>query len=168
MQTGSVNLVVGDTNHVRDIFVRAGFTASLLDTVDGGDQLPAGGIPGVFTGVNFGLGQHQKEMDKLAAFQPGKPLVVTEYWPGWFDYWGHPHQTRRLETQLEDLDYILHRGAGINLYMFHGGTSFVTKEVATQQRRQISMDGARTRCGDPNQCPLHHKPNGTPRTQCVP
>src|SRR5437764_812570 len=36
--------------HMRDIFVRAGFTASLLDTVDGGDQLPAGGIPGVFTG----------------------------------------------------------------------------------------------------------------------
>jgi beta-galactosidase len=63
-------------------------------------------------------------MDKLAAFQPGKPLVVTEYWPGWFDYWGHPHQTRRLETQLEDLDYILNRGSGINLYMFHGGTSF--------------------------------------------
>jgi beta-galactosidase len=110
--------------HMRDIFVRAGFTASLLDTVDGGDQLPAGGIPGVFTGVNFGIGQHQPEMDKLAAFQPGKPLVVTEYWPGWFDYWGHPHQTRRLETQLEDLDYILHRGDGINLYMFHGGTSF--------------------------------------------
>jgi beta-galactosidase len=109
--------------HMRDIFVRAGFTGSLLDTVDGGDELPYGGIPGVFTGVNFGIGQHQAEMDKLAAFQPGKPLVVTEYWPGWFDYWGHPHQTRRLETQLEDLDYILERG-GINLYMFHGGTSF--------------------------------------------
>ncbi len=110
--------------HMRDIFVRAGFTDSLLDTVDGGDELPYGGIPGVFTGVNFGIGQHQAEMDKLAAFQPGKPLVVTEYWPGWFDYWGHPHQTRRLETQLEDLDYILNRGSGINLYMFHGGTSF--------------------------------------------
>ena len=110
--------------HMRDIFLRAGFTASLLDTVDGGNELPDGGVPGVFTGVNFGIGQHQPEMDKLAAFQPGKPLVVTEYWPGWFDYWGHPHQTRRLETQLEDLDYILHRGSGINLYMFHGGTSF--------------------------------------------
>src|SRR5438270_6904097 len=110
--------------HMRDIFLRAGFTGSLLDTVDGGDELPYGGIPGVFTGVNFGLGQHQSQMDKLAAFQPNKPLVVTEYWPGWFDYWGHPHQTRRLETQLEDLDYILNRGDGINLYMFHGGTSF--------------------------------------------
>jgi beta-galactosidase len=110
--------------HMRDIFVRAGFTASLLDTVDGGNELPAGGVPGVFTGVNFGTGQHQPEMDKLAAFQPGKPLLVTEYWPGWFDYWGHPHQTRALQAQIEDVDYILNRGAGINLYMFHGGTSF--------------------------------------------
>ena len=110
--------------HMRDIFLRAGFTGSLLDTVDGGDELPAGGIPGVFTGVNFGIGQHQREIDKLEAFQPGKPLFVTEYWPGWFDYWGHPHQTRPLPAQLEDIDYILHRGSGINLYMFHGGTSF--------------------------------------------
>jgi beta-galactosidase len=110
--------------HMRDIFVRAGFTASLLDTVDGGDELPFGGVPGVFTGVNFGTGEHQPEMDKLAAFQPGKPLLVTEYWPGWFDYWGHPHQTRPLPAQVEDIDYILNRGAGINLYMFHGGTSF--------------------------------------------
>jgi len=110
--------------HMHDIFLRAGFTDSLLDTVDGGDELPAGGVPGVFTGVNFGIGQHQSQMDKLAAFQSGKPLFVSEYWPGWFDYWGHPHQTRPLDAQLEDLDYILNRGAGINLYMFHGGTSF--------------------------------------------
>jgi beta-galactosidase len=110
--------------HMRDIFLRAGFTSSLLDTVDGGEELPAGGVRGVFTGVNFGVGEHQKEMDLLAAFQPDKPLLVTEYWPGWFDYWGHPHQTRPLDAQLEDLDYILNRGSGINLYMFHGGTSF--------------------------------------------
>ena len=110
--------------HMRDIFVRAGFTDSLLDTVDGGDELPNGGIPGVFTGVNFGVGSSKKEIPKLAAFQPGKPLLVTEYWPGWFDYWGHPHQTRPLQPQLDDLDYILSHGNGINLYMFHGGTSF--------------------------------------------
>jgi beta-galactosidase len=110
--------------HMRDIFVRAGFTDSLLDTVDGGEELALGGIPGVFTGVNFGVGSSKKEIALLAAFQPNKPLLVTEYWPGWFDYWGHPHQTRPLQPQLDDLDYILSHGNGINLYMFHGGTSF--------------------------------------------
>ena len=110
--------------HMRDIFVRAGFTDSLLDTVDGGEELPFGGVPGVFTGVNFGVGDSKKQIPLLAAFQPNKPLLVTEYWPGWFDYWGHPHQTRPLQPQLDDLDYILSHGNGINLYMFHGGTSF--------------------------------------------
>jgi beta-galactosidase len=110
--------------HMRDIFVHAGFTDSLLDTVDGGSDLPAGGIPGVYTGVNFGVGGSKKGLDALAAFQPGKPLMVTEYWPGWFDAWGHPHETRPLDVQIADLDYILEHGSGINLYMFHGGTSF--------------------------------------------
>jgi beta-galactosidase len=110
--------------HMRDIFVHAGFTSSLLDTVDGAGDLSTGGVPGVYTGVNFGTGDHQKGLDALAAFQPGKPLFVSEYWPGWFDAWGHPHQTRPTAPQLEDLDYILRQGSGINLYMFHGGTSF--------------------------------------------
>ena len=47
------------------------------------------------------------------------------------------------------------------------GAFIVTAEVGNQQRRQISMDFARTRCGDPNKCPLHHNPCGTPPTQCV-
>jgi beta-galactosidase len=110
--------------HMRDIFLNAGFTDSLLDTVDGYKELAAGGIPGVFTGVNFGIDKHQIGMDTVASFQPGKPLFVSEYWPGWFDFWGEPHQTRPTQPQLDDVDYILHRGAGINLYMFHGGTDF--------------------------------------------
>jgi beta-galactosidase len=106
------------------IFKDAGFTASMLDTVDGFNDLAKGEVPGIFAGVNFGIGNHQKGMDAAAKFRPGQPIFVTEYWPGWFDSWGHPHQTRPTAPQLEDLDYILRHGAGINLYMFHGGTSF--------------------------------------------
>jgi beta-galactosidase len=107
-----------------EIFKSAGFTASMLDTVDGFGDLAKGEVPGIFAGVNFGIGNHQKGMDAAAAFRPGQPIFVTEYWPGWFDAWGHPHQTRPTGPQLEDVDYILSHGAGINLYMFHGGTSF--------------------------------------------
>jgi beta-galactosidase len=63
-------------------------------------------------------------MDALAKARPGQALFVSEYWPGWFDHWGHPHETRPVAPQIEDIDYILSRGAGINVYMFHGGTSF--------------------------------------------
>jgi beta-galactosidase len=107
-----------------DLFRLAGFTDSMLDTVDGSGDLAKGAVPGIFAGVNFGIGNHQKGMDAAAAFRPGQPIFVTEYWPGWFDSWGHPHQTRPTAPQLEDVDYILSHGAGINLYMFHGGTSF--------------------------------------------
>jgi beta-galactosidase len=110
--------------HMRDIVLHAGFDASMLDTVDGFGDLAKGEIPGVFAGVNFGLGNHKKGMDAAAAFRPGAPIFVTEYWPGWFDSWGHPHQTRPTGPQLEDVDYMLKHGAGLNLYMFHGGTSF--------------------------------------------
>jgi len=107
-----------------DLFHAAGFNDSLLDTVDGFNDLAKGAVPGVFAGTNFGIGNHQKGMDAAAVFRPGAPIFVTEYWPGWFDSWGHPHQTRPTPPQLEDVDYILSHGAGLNLYMFHGGTDF--------------------------------------------
>lgn len=110
--------------HLRDVFVRAGFTDSLLYTADNWRNIRRGVLPDVYAATNFGIRNHEKGMDALAEVRPGQPLFVSEYWPGWFDHWGHPHETRPVEPQLEDLDYILKRGAGVNIYMFHGGTSF--------------------------------------------
>ncbi|MDW5266891.1 MULTISPECIES: beta-galactosidase [Acidobacteriaceae] len=110
--------------HLHQIFLHAGFTDSLLYTADNWRNIPNGSIPGLYAATNFGIGNHQGGMDALAKLRPDAPLFVSEYWPGWFDSWGHPHETRPIGPQIEDLDYILKRGAGINIYMFHGGTSF--------------------------------------------
>jgi beta-galactosidase len=110
--------------HLHDIYLKLGFTDSLLYTADNWRHIPEGSIPGVFAATNFGINNHQRGMDNLAAARPGQPLFVSEYWPGWFDHWGHPHETRPVAPQIEDIDYILNRGTGINIYMFHGGTSF--------------------------------------------
>jgi beta-galactosidase len=110
--------------HLHQIFLHAGFTDSLLYTADNWRNIPNGSIPGLFAATNFGIGNHKGGMDALEKVRPGAPLFVSEYWPGWFDSWGHPHETRPIGPQIEDLDYILKRGAGINIYMFHGGTSF--------------------------------------------
>lgn len=110
--------------HLHQIFLHAGFTDSLLYTADNWRNIPKGSIPGLFAATNFGIGNHQGGMDALEKVRPNAPLFVSEYWPGWFDSWGHPHETRPIGPQIEDLDYILKRGAGINIYMFHGGTSF--------------------------------------------
>ena len=111
-------------SHLHDIYVKLGFTDSLLYTADNWRHIPEGSIPGLFAATNFGINNHQHGMDNLAAARPGQALFVSEYWPGWFDHWGHPHETRPIAPQIEDIDYILNRGAGINIYMFHGGTSF--------------------------------------------
>ena len=69
--------------------------------------------------------------------RPGQALFVSEYWPGWFDHWGHPHETRPIAPQLEDIDYILTRGTGINIYMFQGGTSFGFIRRLQLHQRQV-------------------------------
>lgn len=110
--------------HMKEIFLRAGFDASMLYTVDPSKSLAAGELSGVFSGVNFGTGGAERGLTALAKERPGQPLFATEYWPGWFDHWGHPHETRSTETQIADLRYILDHKASVNIYMFHGGTSF--------------------------------------------
>ena len=110
--------------HLHDIYVKLGFTDSFLYTADNWRHIPEGSMPGLYASVNFGIKNHQGGMDALAKARPGQALFVSEYWPGWFDHWGHPHETRPIAPQLEDIDYILTRGAGINIYMFEGGTSF--------------------------------------------
>lgn len=110
--------------HMKDIFLKAGFTDSLLYTTDPTRGLEHGSLEGTFAAVNFGVGRAEPGLAALAALRPGQPLLAAEYWPGWFDHWGQPHITRPVEPQLKDLDYILSKKASVNLYMFHGGTSF--------------------------------------------
>jgi beta-galactosidase len=56
---------------------------------------------------------------------PNQPPVWTECWTGWYDVWGAPHHRR----PTEDLCAAVARfcavgGAGINYYMWLGGTNF--------------------------------------------
>uniref|UniRef100_A0A3P8U8A9 Beta-galactosidase n=1 Tax=Amphiprion percula TaxID=161767 RepID=A0A3P8U8A9_AMPPE len=95
----------------------------LLLTSDNWEGLRYGGMDGVLKTINlqrlsFGAIQH------LADMQPQKPLMVMEYWSGWFDVWGEHHHVFHAEDMLAVVSEILERGVSINLYMFHGGTSF--------------------------------------------
>ena len=58
--------------------------------------------------------------------QPQHPLMVMEFWTGWFDHWGEKHLGRNISPQdfNKELRNILAEGASVNLYMFHGGTNF--------------------------------------------
>ncbi|CAL1528316.1 unnamed protein product, partial [Lymnaea stagnalis] len=52
------------------------------------------------------------------------PLMVMEFWTGWFDHWGYPHETRSVDILEKTLNYALEESSNVNFYMFHGGTNF--------------------------------------------
>lgn len=110
--------------HIYDLIAGAGFGESLLYTADGPEQLPNGTLPGVPAVVNFGPGQAQAAFRALADFRPGQPLMAGEYWAGWFDHWGGKHEVTDTALQTRDLEWMLGQGYSVNLYMFHGGSTF--------------------------------------------
>jgi len=83
-----------------------------------------GSIPGVFMTANFKY-EGTENMEKLLEYQPNRPILVSEFWPGWFDHWFEPiHNILNLEEFEQILLNIFNYKASVNFYMFHGGTNF--------------------------------------------
>ncbi len=61
---------------------------------------------------------------RFRAAQPNAPLLMTEFWCGWFDRWGGEHQRRSARSIARIALEALGCGAQFNYYMFHGGTNF--------------------------------------------
>lgn len=125
---------------IRDALRSAGFTDSLTYTADGADELAAGTLPDVDAVVNFGPGDAKEEFAKLQKFRPGRPSMSGEYWDGWFDHWGEHHHATDTNQQAQELDWILSQGYSINLYMFHGGTSFGFMNGANWDHKNYEPD----------------------------
>lgn len=110
--------------HIRDTLTRAGFGDSILYTADGPGRLANGTLPDVLAVANFGPGEAKGGFAALSKFEPGKPMMTGEYWDGWFDSWGENHARTNAVQQAEELEWMLQQGYSVNLYMFHGGTTF--------------------------------------------
>lgn len=111
-------------NAIRDMMVSRGMDV-LLFTSDGPEDfmLQGGTVDGVLATVNFGS-RAVDAFAKLRRYQPQGPLMVMEFWDGWFDHWMEPHANRPAEDVAQVTEDILGAGASLNFYMFHGGTSF--------------------------------------------
>ncbi|XP_064489747.1 beta-galactosidase-like [Ornithodoros turicata] len=115
------------TAHLRDV-VRSyvGDDVILYSTDGDSDSLvKCGKNEGVYTTVDFG-----PATDVIEAYavqrrhQLRGPLVNSEYYPGWLDVWGQPHVQVPSVLVALTLEAMLRRNASVNVYMFHGGTSF--------------------------------------------
>ena len=109
---------------IHRILIDSGFTKSMLYTADGADELPNGTLPELPAVINFGTGGAKEEFAKLDKFRPAGPRMCGEYWAGWFDHWGEHHHTESPREEADELKWMLEQGFSVNLYMFHGGTSF--------------------------------------------
>lgn len=80
----------------------------------------------ILTTGNFGSRSKENFKD-LKDFQESKgkkwPLMVMEFWDGWFNRWGDPIVRRDGQDLADDVAEALDEGS-VNLYMFHGGTNF--------------------------------------------
>jgi beta-galactosidase len=112
---------------IRTALVEAGFTKSQLYTADGPEQVPAGSLPDLPVGINFGgekVGDAQAAFATLKKVRPEGPFFNSEYWAGWFDHWGGKHAHTNAGAQAANLKWMLEQGYSVSIYMFHGGTSF--------------------------------------------
>ncbi|KAM7374831.1 hypothetical protein PAMP_007468 [Pampus punctatissimus] len=67
---------------------------------------------------------NQRDIQDLNAIQPNSPTMVMDYWTGWYDVWGNLHHVLPPEDMVSTMREMLRRGMSVNLYMFHGGSSF--------------------------------------------
>jgi beta-galactosidase len=109
---------------IHHLLLDSGFDRAMLYTADGADELSNGSLPELPAVINFGSGSAKDEFAKLAKIRPNAPRMCGEYWDGWFDHWGGKHHTTDPTAEAEELKWMLEQGDSVNLYMFHGGTSF--------------------------------------------
>ncbi|XP_060086110.1 beta-galactosidase-like [Ylistrum balloti] len=117
------------TEHLRDkVIFHLGKDVVLFTTDNAIDPfIECGKIPGVYSTIDFGITEYEKPTEKFKhqrRFEPNGPLVNSEFYTGWLDYWGSKHQVRSTEKVAKDLDELLRYGANVNMYMFEGGTNF--------------------------------------------
>lgn len=87
-------------------------------------SLAAGTVEGVLPTLNFGskVEKHFAMFKKL--YGEKYPIMCSEFWGGWFDYWGGERHTRASDEVVKEISNILELDGNFNLYMFSGGTNF--------------------------------------------
>lgn len=107
---------------LRDVLKNSGFDVPLF-TCDGPSQLKADVREDIFSVVNFGGGP-ENAFKELRNIRAKGPLMCGEYYPAWFDSWGAPHHTKKSESIVKDVSYMMDHNASFSIYMVHGGTTF--------------------------------------------
>lgn len=117
----------------------AGITVPLTTVDQPLDRmLSDGSLPELHKTGSFGS-RSAERLATLRRHQPTGPLMCSEFWDGWFDWWGGVHHTTDVASAAADLDALLSAGASVNIYMFHGGTNFGLTNGANDKGRYLPL-----------------------------
>jgi beta-galactosidase len=125
---------------VHQILLDAGFGKSLLYTADGSIEIPDGSLPELPAVVNFGTGEAKSAFAALQKLRPNGPFMSGEYWAGWFDHWGEPHQKLDAQKEADELSWILSQHFSVSIYMVEGGTNFGWMNGANIDKKKYEPD----------------------------
>jgi beta-galactosidase len=110
---------------IKDIVKGAGFTDVPLFQCDWNSNFENNAQDDLLWTINFGTGANiDEQFRRLKELRPEAPLMCGEFWSGWFDHWGAPHETRSADQLVSGMKEMLDKNISFSLYMAHGGTTF--------------------------------------------
>ncbi len=109
---------------IKRFYEERGIDCPLL-TSDGETEflLHNGTLPDVFASVNYRW-DSVRCINSLKKYHGSQPGAVLELWNGKACHWGEPIVRRDIEEVATSVETALDNAELVNLYMFHGGTSF--------------------------------------------
>ncbi|XP_043338200.1 beta-galactosidase-1-like protein 3 isoform X1 [Cervus canadensis] len=125
----------------------------LLLTADSTEEVTRGHTKGVLATINM-KGFKVDSFKHLYKLQSHKPIVIMEFWVGWFDTWGNDHKVMGVNEVEKSVSEFIRFGISFNVYMFHGGTNFGFMNGATsfEKHRGVTTsydyDAVLTEAGD--------------------
>ncbi|NXV71907.1 BGAL galactosidase, partial [Atlantisia rogersi] len=96
----------------------------LLFTTDSAqaEELRCGTLQGLYATVDFGPGSNVTEaFGAQRQVEPKGPLVNSEYYTGWLDYWGGAHASTGSAQVARGLEDMLQLGASVNMQVLSWG-----------------------------------------------
>lgn len=110
---------------IKKMLLDSGFTDVPLFTCDWVSNMKNNALDDVLLTINFGSNADAAQLFKeFSAFRPDSPRMCSEYWSGWFDRWGNPHENRSVESLMRNMTYFAENDISFSVYMAHGGSSF--------------------------------------------
>lgn len=110
--------------YLKELLMHEGVSCPLITSDGALDMLlDGGGLPDVMASVNYRW-ESESALALLKRLRPNQPGAVMELWNGRAQHWGKPALPRDLDEVADSLEKALLNASLVNLYMFHGGTTF--------------------------------------------